>query len=541
MRDTKEIAGVEIDNKALKKLELHNDEIVDIAVSFDSWHLKLTQVEFMDDTDRHNELVQEREWLLHKSEREINLKGNLFIVQESFSKKGKIFVKKTALPHARPTKIEKDLNVQLSEKGWDFFFLRGINEEESWEVIDFAGGNREITKALHTWQAGHRPDTSGHKTPLFLSNTWGDRSRDGCISELFIKQEIDAAAELGVDIVQIDDGWQKGVSSNSTLAAERSGLWEGFWASDPDYWTANLERLPNGLEPLVEYAQQNGLKLGLWFAPDSYDDFSNWEKDTNFILETYQKFGIEHFKLDSIKADTETGCLNLQKFFSAVNELSGGNIVFDLDITAGVRPGYFGALQVGPLFIENRYTDWGNYWPHQTLRNLWKLSHWIDPKRLRMEFLNNTRNANHYEGSPIAPVKYAPSTLFATVMFSNPLGWFEVSNLPAKYIEEVSPLVKIWKDCREEMFSGHIIPIGGAPDGIEYTGFFSAHKDRQCCYFLIFREMHEKDCFELDISELGHKLKRAEVLFGAGDVQINGNIIKVVVNKKLGFVFGRIS
>jgi len=540
MTDKKEVAGVEVDNKVVEKIEVQENEVVEKVISFDCFHIKLISVELMDDTDFHNELVQKREWLLHRSERELALKGNLFIIQESFSKKGKIFVKKSALPHARATKIEKDLKVQPSEKGWNFFFISSVNETDSWEVIDFKGDDVDITKALHTWQENQRPDTPGHQTPLFLSNTWGDRSRDSCISELFIKKEIDAAVKLGVDIVQIDDGWQRGVTSNSTLAAEKNGLWEGFWVSDSEFWTANLDRLPNGLEPLVNYAEKNGVKLGLWFAPDSYDEFAHWEKDTNFIIETYKKFGIEHFKLDSIKAETELGNQNLQRFFSTVNEQSGGNIVFDLDITAGVRPGYFGALQVGPLFVENRYTDWGNYWPHQTLRNLWQLSHWIDPKRLRMEFLNNTRNTHKYEGSPIAPIKYSPSTLFATVMFSNPLGWFEVSNLPAQYIEELAPLVKIWKECREEMFSGDILPIGNAPDGIEYTGFISEPKESQSVYFLVFREMNDSDCFELDVSRLGQQVKNAVVLFGDGDIQVDGNCLKVVVNEKLGFVFGRI-
>ena len=70
---------------------------------------------------------------------------------------------------------------------------------------------------------------------------------------------------------------------------------------------------------------------------------------------------------------------------------SKGKVVFDLDVTAEIRPGYFGVPDAGPIFVENRYTDFHRYWPHQTLRNLWKLAQYVDPLRLRMEFLNNTR------------------------------------------------------------------------------------------------------------------------------------------------------
>ena len=43
----------------------------------------------------------------------------------------------------------------------------------------------------------------------------GDRSRDARINEAFLLKEIDAGAALGVDVVQIDDGWQKGRTANS--------------------------------------------------------------------------------------------------------------------------------------------------------------------------------------------------------------------------------------------------------------------------------------------------------------------------------------
>ena len=116
-------------------------------------------------------------------------------------------------------------------------------------------------------------------------------------------------------------------------------------------------------------------------------------------------------------------------------------------------------MGTGPLFVENRYTDWHRYWPHHTLRNLWQLSHWIDPCRLRMEFLNNTRNADKYADDPLAPSLYDPTTLFATVMFANPLGWFEVSNLTNSWLESAAGLVRIWREHRTRIFAGTILPV----------------------------------------------------------------------------------
>ena len=85
----------------------------------------------------------------------------------------------------------------------------------------------------------------------------------------FISGEIRAAHRLGIDIVQIDDGWQLGRSMNSG-DANAPAITEGFYALDPNYWTVDPERFPNGLAALSQEAQDLGLELGLWFTPDPY-------------------------------------------------------------------------------------------------------------------------------------------------------------------------------------------------------------------------------------------------------------------------------
>ena len=235
---------------------------------------------------------------------------------------------------------------------------------------------------------------------MFLSNTWGDRSRDARIQDAFLRQEVEAAARLGVDVVQIDDGWQQGRTSNS---AQKGGVWNGFWASDPGFWNVNRQRFPAGLSPVIDLARRKGMGFGLWFSPDSSNEFSNWERDAERLLELHRTAGVNYFKIDGVKAITELGEERLQMLFNRVLSKSGGRVVIDLDVTAETRPGYFGAMSVGPIFVENRYTDFHSYWPHQTLRNLWELAQYVDPLRLRMEFLNNTRNTNLYADDRLLP------------------------------------------------------------------------------------------------------------------------------------------
>jgi len=145
-----------------------------------------------------------------------------------------------------------------------------------------------------------------------------------------------------------------------------------------------------------------GEALGAPHYPEHVDE-SYWQRDAERILQLHRNEGIDYFKIDSVKMKTPAAEVNFRRFFDRVLQASEARVVFDLDVTAEIRPGYFGAADVGPLFVENRYTDWHRYWPHQTLRNLWMLSQYVDPLRLRMELLNNRRNEQLYTDDPLAP------------------------------------------------------------------------------------------------------------------------------------------
>jgi alpha-galactosidase len=282
------------------------------------------------------------------------------------------------------------------------------------------------------------------------------------------------------------------------------------------------------------------MRFGLWFGPDSSNDFSNWEKDAAKILDLHRTTGIDYVKIDGVKAVSKTGEVNLRRFFDRVMNDSDGKVTFDLDVTAEVRPGYFGMMNVGPLFVENRYTDWHRYWPHQTLRNLWKLAQYVDPVRLRMEFLNQTRNPNQYADDPLAPSAYSPAYLFATTMFSNPLGWFETSNLPANYFAEVAPLVKRWKQERTKLFAGTTVPVGEAPDGVAWTGFVSVAADRRSGYALVFREASTEAEWRMDFPLLAKGTYTVTPLGGDGSAVLNGGMMSVKIPQARQFLWVRV-
>ena len=404
---------------------------------------------------------------------------------------------------------------------------------DAWTVIPFQHGRAGRIAAMQSFQRcirRYEPKRDG----MFLSNTWGDRNRDSRISAEFLLKEVEAGAKLGVDVVQVDDGWQKGRSGNS---ASGKGAWGNFRAADPEFWKPHPERFPHGLKPLVDAARDRGMKFGLWFGPDAENDMAMWEKDADLLLDVFDQAGISYVKIDAVEMKSVAAQQNLQRFYGKVLEKTGGRVVFDADVTAGLRPGYFGAMEVGPIFLENRYTDWRTYWPHHTLRNLWSLSSYVDPVRLRMEFLNQARNQDKYQGDPLAPAQYPPDTLFASVMFSSPLAWFEVSHLPENYFLTIPKLVTAWKKEREAIFSGSIIPIGQIPDGFVWTGFSSVSQDRKSARLVIFRERNSSDHWSTAIPLLDAADRKVTVLGGQGNATYENGFLRVNIPNELQYLF----
>ncbi len=520
--------GFEQAAKSVKQLD-EGDALEDLLVA--PQHLRLTQVTFFDQTDIHNELVCEREWMFMNNESDILARGNIIFGEDVLTGAGLIFFKQAPLPDSRPIKRDWDVRVSAPSNR-----IRFAGQGYPFVVLAYSGGRTGRIQALQRYQRQIRvydPQRDG----MFLSNTWGDRSRDARINEEFMLKEITAGARLGVDVIQIDDGWQAGHSMNS---ARGTGVWHGFWAADSHFWDVDVQRFPGGLGKLVNSAKANGMKFGLWYAPDSSGNFANWQRDADRLLELYHKEGIEYFKLDSIHMPSTAAEGNLRHLFDRILKESNGQIVLDLDVTAGFRPGYFGDMNTGPIFVENRYTDFHRYWPHLTLRNLWMLSQYVDPLRLRMELLNNSRNANLYPNDPLAPFHYPPDCLFASVMVANPLGWFEASNLPGDYSAAVAGLAKIWKEERSRFYSGDMVPIGNPPDGVSWTGFASVGQNQTSGYLLLFRELNGSPQWSTDLSMFSNQVKRATVLAGNGSAEINRGQITINIPQPLQYLWVRV-
>ena len=336
-------------------------------------HIRLSQVILKDQTDVRDELVFENEWLLQPNESELKLQGNVFFVENTLSGDGLLFLKEAPQPEMRPLQTEFDcwvsgspmaISKNASRHPQPFFdvsfYGNGFSKAGKgypFVLIAYQGGRTGRIAAMQRYQRQIREFVPGRDGQL-VSNTWGDRSSDSKLSEAFIHNEIDAGKKLGVDIVEVDEGWQSGKAMGMTA---RGGVWNGYWENDPSFWVPNSQRFPHGLSGLSDYAHHAGVRLGLWFAPDSYHDFVNWRRDAERLLSWSNEDHIDAFKLDSVKIQSKKGEANYHALADRVLKQSSGRVLLDLDVTAETRQGYFGNIAAGPLFVENRYTDVHRY------------------------------------------------------------------------------------------------------------------------------------------------------------------------------------
>jgi alpha-galactosidase len=490
-------------------------------------HANIHTPPVFDITDQNNTLVQQHEQLLYRSES--RLTGNILFADEAGGAHG-IFMLKDA----------PSSDVQLAYAGADFTAQIGkiqtvgvgVNPADllpdKWTrcygvVTGVTGGGRlGQLSALRTYQQQVRLQQTD-RDDMVMMNTWGDRNQDKHIGEAFTIKELEAAYRLGITHFQIDDGWQSGRSANSAFAG---GTLTNIW-DNPNYWKPDPAKFPNGLNTVVQRGKALGINVCLWFNPSKDDSYAHWQNDAEALITLYKTYGINTFKIDGVQVTGKKGEVNLRKMFDTVMAVTNNQAAFNLDVTAGRRYGYHYFNTYGNIFLENRYTDWGNYYPHWTLRNLWMLSAYVPPQNLQIEFLNNYRNADKYDKEDaFAPAKVSFEYEFALTMMAQPLAWMEATGLPEKAFA-IAPVIKKYRQIQSDIHGGQIFPIGNQPSGTSWTGFQSIKNQEG--YLLIIRELNTDNTATLPtFLPAGKKIVLKKILGEAAD--------KTVIVKQNGYV-----
>lgn len=353
---------------------------------------------------------------------------------------------------------------------WEFRHDR-YRKTYGWAVGVFSGGADGAIRAIKAYQDA-RYVRIPERDDQFMANPWGSPRCSRAMSERFVHREIRAAASLGIPIYQPDAGWQKW---HEPRYANRVA-WN--LALPRDGWEFHPRRFPRGFAPVARGARALGVRLGLWYSPDLHRQFRTWREEAARLLALGRRFGIRIFKIDTVRLRSKDGEENLERLLRAVFEGSQGRVSFNLDLTAAFRWGYFQLLEYGNVFLENRYTHWGNYWPWRTLRNLWLLSPFVPTRKLQIEVPDVETGTRFYAGwDPTRPAAAGQAYAAAVALFACPLFWGESSALSPRGQAALAPLVALWRRIRGDVLSGQVWPIGDEPDGRSFPGFQSIGLD----------------------------------------------------------------
>ena len=439
-------------------------------INLDSEHYVLTTVKLNAFTDEIDTLVEENEYHIFYKKLVKEKHGEIFLLKNYENNTAFVIISET--PDAFLTTLNIVDGVVKVENGGNGLAIGFCKIDECENLIK------------SYYNAARKP-----KTLVSMSNTWGDRNGISRVCRDFVMKEIDAAKEIGVDIVQIDDGWQIGKTyDTSKWDAQNRPVFSG------DYWTLDENLFPNGLNELTEYAKKSGIKMGIWFAPDAHDNYALFERDVAVLKKAYDEWGVRFFKLDMFWI---TNLEERNKFLHLLKEIYsfGNDVAVQLDVTRFNRINYFCGKEYGTLFVENRYTKGGTYYPHRTLKNIWMLAKYLPTQKFQFEVANPDLNGDFYKQTDdFAPSKYSMDYIFAISMLSNPLFWMEMQFLSEKRRNELERIMPIWQELKQELSSAIITPIGQKPTGRSISGFVVSI-DKNDKYLLIFRESTNENTF----------------------------------------------
>ncbi|MFE9614276.1 alpha-galactosidase [Streptomyces sp. NPDC006012] len=149
-----------------------------------------------------------------------------------------------------------DARVQITGgAGYDDSGLLMLEPGESYTSPVFAGlwsdgGFGGASRAWHAYQRAYViPDADRDRPVLF--NSWEATFFD--IAEDQQAALARRAAEIGVELFVVDDGWF------GARTSDRAGLGD---------WTPNPDRFPRGLAPLADQVHALGMQFGIWVEPE---------------------------------------------------------------------------------------------------------------------------------------------------------------------------------------------------------------------------------------------------------------------------------
>ena len=356
----------------------------------------------------------------------------------------------------------------LQVTGWGLAPNEIVNDRyrecwATWTMV-YNGGNDGMQMALKQFDAARYP-VFPERDAIILSNTWGPANPSGSAftEEAMVMKEIPALAEIGVDVMQIDDGWQK------------SGGGPGASQFRPKY--------AHGWRDIKSLADQYQMRIGLWVA------IRNAKLDE--LKQDVDELGFVSWKADfdhlSNRGDYEDRIAK----YRAVLKHAWMKTQFTLCPEYNdPRYGWYFAREYGSIYFQNIQEGLPSHLtfvPYQVLRQHWLMAKYIPSNKLQVMLQNPKRTRKDLSDAS----QHGHGYCFAMGLPFVPCFFQLAQNLADDETRELAVLIAAYKHHRNEIFTSTTYPIGFEPNNASWTGFQMVSSSRNGSgYFLIFRELH---------------------------------------------------
>lgn len=330
-------------------------------------------------------------------------------------------------------------------------------------IIPYKGDSTDALLALKEFDRLRYPVRASDK--YIMANTWGnsDNSPEGsgqyAAREENVLKEIASQATLGIDVQQIDDGWQ---------------------GRDYKQWKPAAAVYPDGWSKVKEYAARENVGLGLWAA---------WTIPEQDLKWNYDNGGFKYVKLDFSVLNTKG---KLDSFMAKVRSFilyTHNTVRINWDVTENApRVGYFYAREFGNVWLENRKPSVPAnviYKPALVLRDAWQVAKYTNLNQFQVGIQNKDKVDKQLSDAYLYTNPYCS----AIALMSSPL-FFGLTQFYSKEDrEKIKDLITVYKRDRDELFKGYVFPIGDMPNDSGWTGFQDVVSTAGTGYLLIFREL----------------------------------------------------
>ena len=363
---------------------------------------------------------------------------------------------------------QKNSTTNKSLRSWATWYIPAANDK------------RAIAAACRLFDRTRFPcnlDTDAY----VIANTWGSghfgnpepdkpgRPERRSARENVVLQEIASCGDLGIDVLQIDDGWQ-------TPADKHWDPGTHGWHPHPQCW-------PKGWSSAVQAADDAQVTLGLWAPAQeiSYDELvSNW-----------QAGGFQQYKLDFAVFKTNTALNAVIDKCRQFISRTGHQTRVNWDVTENPpRFGYYYGRDLGAIFLANRKPDIPEstiYEPWFMLRDVWEMARYLPVKQFQISCQNPLHTDKRTEAH-----KHDISYGLAISCVGLPLCFHRTSLYTDEQRDSVRNWLRGYQAHKNNLHLSDCEPIGDAPSNASWSGFHYRLDDKRG-YFLVFRELHNTE------------------------------------------------